>query len=184
MTVVEGQGTEEVSGPALYIERRLRLGEERVVVLVEARQNVHRGVVQLAVVVGGRLPVVGVVITPEASVIVTGEGDLVIKPAPDRDLYSHIRCYITCCSLSKTDPFRQKYRKYSLYSFRILRKKNLYSGCIIVSLYSGCIIVLLYSGCILLKSVRVTCTAAEGCKLKKRRDFPGGYGHITRALHF
>ena len=175
MTVVEGQGTEEVSGPALYIERRLRLGEERVVVLVEARQNVHRGVVQLAVVVGGRLPVVGVVITPEASVIVTGEGDLVIKPAPDRDLYSHIRCYTTCCSLSKTDPFRQKYRKYSLYSFRILRKKNLNLGCIIV---------LLYSGCILSKSVRVTCTAAEGCKLKKRRDFPGGYGHITRALHF
>ena len=175
MTVVEGQGTEEVSGPALYIERRLRLGEERVVVLVEARQNVHRGVVQLAVVVGGRLPVVGVVITPEASVIVIWEGDLVIKPAPDRDLYSHIRHYTTCCSLSKTDPFRQKYRKYSLYSFRILRKKNLYSGCIIVSLYSGCI----FS-----KSARVTCTAAEGCKLKKRRDFPGGYGHITRALHF
>ena len=175
MTVVEGQGTEEVSGPALYIERRLRLGEERVVVLVEARQNVHRVVVQLAVVVGGRLPVVGVVITPEASVIVTGEGDLVIKPAPDRDLYSHIRHYTTCCSLSKTDPFRQKYRKYSLYSFRILRKKNLNSGCIIVSLYSGCI----FS-----KSVRVTCTAAEGCKLKKRRDFPAGYGHITRALHF
>ena len=81
MTVVEGQGTEEVSGPALYIERRLRLGEEGVVVLVEARQNVHRGVVQLAVVVGGGLPVVGVVITPEASVIITGEGDLVIKPA-------------------------------------------------------------------------------------------------------
>ena len=135
MTVVEGQGTEEVSGPALYIERRLRLGEERVVVLVEARQNVHRGVVQLAVVVGGRLPVVGVVITPEASVIVTGEGDLVIKPAPDRDLYSHIRHYTTCCSLSKTDPFRQKYRKYSLYSFRILRKKNLYSFIIVFRLY-------------------------------------------------
>ena len=139
MTVVEGQGTEEVSGPALYIERRLRLGEERVVVLVEARQNVHRGVVQLAVVVGGRLPVVGVVITPEASVIVTWEGDLVIKPAPDRDLYSHIRHYTTCCSLSKTDPFRQKYRKYSFYSFRILRKKfefRLYYCFIVFRLYS------------------------------------------------
>ena len=80
----EGHGGVVVPGPALDVGRGLALGQERVVVLVEARDDLEWGRrVKLVVVVRGGVPVVGVVVAPEAIVVSSWETWLVVSPEPD-----------------------------------------------------------------------------------------------------
>ena len=84
VAVIQGHCIVEISGSLLYAGRSLGFRKEWIVVWVEARQDGNwvwsaEGVV----VVGGGLPVVGVVVTPETVVVIMGKTQPIIMPVED-----------------------------------------------------------------------------------------------------
>ena len=83
MAVIYRHGVVEVPGSVEDVDRHLGCRKERIVVLVEAWDNSNGlRVVELVVVMGRGVPVVGVVVAPEAVVIITWETALVRVPGP------------------------------------------------------------------------------------------------------
>merc|ERR1719219_2891066 len=81
VAVIEGHRIVEISGSLLYADRSLGFWKEWIVVLVETRQKGNWvWSVERAVVVGGGMPVVGVVVTPEAIVVISWKAQPIIMP--------------------------------------------------------------------------------------------------------
>ena len=81
MAIIERHRTVEISGSLLYAGRSLGFRKEWIVVLVEARQDGNWvWSVEGVVVVRGGLPVVGVVVTPEAVVVIIWKTQPIIMP--------------------------------------------------------------------------------------------------------